>query len=79
MAVDTAGKIKAIFCDSKAGKCFSVVLRDWNVDQAQAVGAQVEAALFSLCLGHNGIWVSCGPDMFGKPSIYLDPNWGDGH
>ena len=82
--------VKSIWCDSKAGCCYSVVLREWSPsrtglpDEAEIIGSCLERTLRSMRpFGHNGISIAadggkfCGE--FGDParSIYLNPNWGD--
>jgi len=75
------GALKSIFCDSKASRCFSVVLRYWDADLARAIGAHLEKAATAYGGGHNGISVSADGGekfgIFGDPhrSVYLDPYW----
>jgi hypothetical protein len=70
------GAVQSIFCDSKAGSCFSVVLRRdlWNTRLARTIGFHFEQAAFAYNCGHNGITVSAdGSDQH----LEFNPNWGE--
>src|SRR6185437_2692542 len=75
--------VQSIFCDSKAGSCFSVVLRrhHWNARLARAIGDHFEKAALAYNGGHNGITVSAydGDSIFGSQRLRIEfnPNWGD--
>jgi hypothetical protein len=73
-------QIKSIFCDSKAD-CFSVILRNWRVGIAHAIGYEIEATVIARCGGHNGIFVGAdrGCTFFGDPDrqIEVGANWQD--
>jgi hypothetical protein len=75
--------VQSIFCDSKAGSCFSVILRRdlWNTRLARFIGDHFEKAAFAYNGGHNGITVSAydGDSLFGSQHLRVefDPNWGD--
>jgi hypothetical protein len=77
MAASVSGKISSLSCDSK-NDTYTVVLRDWDADVANNVGAKLEIALLNTrdddfpFRGHNGIWVEAPG---GDPHIILDPNW----
>jgi hypothetical protein len=82
--------VKSIWCDSKAGCCYSVVLREWSPSRA---GLPLDAEIIGSCLettlrsrrpfGHNGISIAADRGKFygefGDPAraIHLNPNWGD--
>jgi hypothetical protein len=70
------GAVQSIFCDSKAGSCFSVALRRdlWNTRLARTIGFHFEQAAFAYNGGHNGITVSAD---IGDRSIEFSPNWGE--
>jgi hypothetical protein len=77
-----AEAVKSIWCDSKAGCCYSVVLRERFSSPAvfssaaEIIGACLETTLKSMRpFGHNGIDISDAKHF--DRSIYLNPNWGD--
>jgi hypothetical protein len=47
--------VKSIFCDSKACASYTVVLRQWNQDVAEAVARYLEAAAIAHDGGYNDI------------------------
>jgi hypothetical protein len=72
------GAVQSIFCDSKAGRCFSVVLRrhHWNAGLARAIGDHLERAAMAYGGGHNGITVSADIGDQHR-SVDFCPNWDD--
>jgi hypothetical protein len=77
--------VQSIFCDSKAGSCFSVVLRPrpWNEGAARAIGRRLEEVAMTYGGGHNGITVSAddgdASNIFGSlhQLVHFDPDWGE--
>lgn len=63
------GRIAKIFCDSKAGQSFEVLLIRSSPGQVEQIGRELEAVCLSKAGGHNGIWLDAGA----KHTI--DPNW----
>jgi hypothetical protein len=78
-----SGHIKSLFCNSKYGHSYSVVLREWNEDGAWIIAHELEIAAMDVYGGHGGhggITVA-GPDrndtLGNKRAIDIDPNWND--
>jgi len=65
--------VASIFCDSKAGYCFLVVLRQWSDRDARAIGNYFQHVLHSAPpYGHNGVTIFAeGQDQ----RLELDPSW----
>jgi len=67
------GVVKSIFCDSKAGSCFSIVLHHWDEGLARAIGDHFEKAFMAYNRGHNGLFITVdGADC--SKYLELDPN-----
>jgi hypothetical protein len=83
LPLEHCGAVRSIFCDSKAGSCFSVVLRPdpWNEGLARAIGDLLQEVAMTYGGGHNGITVSAydGDSLFGSQHLRVefDPDWGD--
>ena len=83
LPVEQCRAVRSIFCDSKAGRCFSVVLRPdpWNEGLARAIGSLLQEVAVTYGGGHNGITVSAydGDSLFGSQRLWVefDPDWGD--
>ena len=60
-----------IFCDSKAGSCYSVTLK--QPGQIREITKRIHAAFMAADGGHNGIDVKCG-----AVEMYVDPDWIEG-
>jgi len=77
-----AACIRSMFCDSKATRCYDVVLRydtrTWDANLARyCVGKRLEAALVVVVGGHNGISIEAADRQCGDTHnrVYLDPAW----
>jgi hypothetical protein len=77
LALPLACGVKSMFCDSKAGHCFSVVLRRWDEQMARAIASDMEHAVMLYAGGHNGIWIDAERSVAAAQMIYLDANWSD--
>ena len=69
-------------CDSKATRCYDVVLRydtcTWDANpERYCVGKRLEAALVVVVGGHNGISIEAADRQCGDTHnrVYLDPAW----
>jgi hypothetical protein len=51
-------KVESIFCDSKAGLCFSVNLRQCSLADAKAISKNLDRACMRSAKWHNGIYIS---------------------
>ena len=51
-------KISSIFCDSKAGLCFSVELKPCSIKEAKYILRQLDGACMESAKWHNGIFVN---------------------
>ncbi len=75
------GPVQSIFCDSKVGSCFSVVLRRdyWSDLMARVIANHFEKATIEFLGGHNGITVSADDanGLFGcsRRSVHFDAQW----
>jgi hypothetical protein len=59
-------EFKSIFCDSKCGSDYLVVLHRWDEDNAWLVGQFLRVALRAINGGFNGLYVrNQGEGMFG--------------
>jgi hypothetical protein len=63
------GRIAKIFCDSKAGCSFEVLLIRSTQDQIEQIGRELEAVCIGKVGGHNGMWLDGGY----KHTVH--PNW----
>ena len=77
-----AACIRSMFCDSKATRCYDVVLRydtcTWDANpERYCVGKRLEAALVVVVGGHNGISIEAADRQCGDTHnrVYLDPAW----
>lgn len=63
--------VETFFCDSKAGSCYSVTVRDGSDDPGVTalLGRHMHEHLMALSHGHNGIWVG--------DTTVVGPDWGE--
>lgn len=70
------GQIREIYCDSKRGNDFVVLLSQWDPKAARAMGETLERVTLESSHGHSGIVLRHG-EMFGDgPYIEIEPDYG---